>query len=288
VLLAEASAPAGEAPADALATLYLHEPGSFRPLAIARRARADAPAMLHHYQLDRLGTPQELVNDNGLVTWRAELSAWGAVARAAEVEIAQPLRFQGQYEDAETGLLYNRHRYYDPAVARYTAPDPIGLEGGTNGHAYVPDPTSWIDPFGLKWKPGVGNPDMPEIGVTPNGGPTFVGTEHLFPTTGDQKNIVQIPMQGDRTRDFTQADKLAGIKASDREGRYTWHHVDDFNSKSGMTTMQLVDMDTHKAVSGHKGSVYQFKQETGLKYGTPEAIRYSENKGWLLGRPCAL
>lgn len=149
VLLAEASAPAGETPADALATLYLHEPGSFRPLAIARRARADAPAVLHHYQLDRLGTPQELVNDNGAVTWRAELSAWGSVARAAEVEIAQPLRFQGQYEDAETGLLYNRHRYYDPAVARYTAPDPIGLEGGTNGHAYVPDPTSWIDPFGL-------------------------------------------------------------------------------------------------------------------------------------------
>lgn len=106
--------------------------------------------VLHHYQLDRLGTPQELVNDNGVVTWRAELSAWGAVARVAEAEIDNPLRFQGQYEDAETGLLYNRHRYYDPHVARYTAPDPIGFEGGINVHAYVPDPTSWVDPLGLQ------------------------------------------------------------------------------------------------------------------------------------------
>jgi RHS repeat-associated protein len=47
----------------------------------------------------------------------------------AEAEIANPLRFQGQYEDVETGLFYNRHRYYDLAVAPYAAPDPIGLEG---------------------------------------------------------------------------------------------------------------------------------------------------------------
>ncbi len=287
VLLAETSAPGGEAPADALQTLYLHEPGSFRPLAIARRERADMPAVVHHYQLDRLGTPQELVNDNGLVTWRAELSAWGALARAAEAEIANPLRFQGQYEDAETGLLYNRHRYYDPVVARYTAPDPIGLEGGMNVHAYVPDPLSWVDPFGLEWKPGVGNPNLPEVGVTPKGGPTFAGTDHLFPVTGEQRNIVQIPMQGSRTRDFTQADKAAGITASDRAGTYTWHHVDDFDPKTGMTTMELVDTDAHRAVSGHKGSVYQFEQHTGLKYSqSGGGVAYAEKKGWVLGTPC--
>ena len=285
VLLAEASAPAGEVPADLLATLYLHEPASFRPLAIARR---DANGVvLHHYQLDRLGTPQELVNDNGVVTWRAELSAWGAVARVAEAEIDNPLRFQGQYEDAETGLLYNRHRYYDPHVARYTAPDPIGFEGGINVHAYVPDPTSWVDPFGLEWKNGTGNPSLPEVGVTPNGGPTFAGTDHLFPTSGDQKNIVRIPMQGSRSRDFTQADKLAGITAADRAGTYTWHHLDDFDPKTGMTTMELVRTDSHRAVSGHKGSVYQFEQHTGLKYSNSGGgVAYAEKQGWNLGTPC--
>ncbi len=149
VLLGEASAPADATPADLLETLYLHEPGSFRPLALVRRAGGGA-AEVHHYQLDRVGTPQELVNDNGEVTWRGELTAWGALARVAGAGVANPIRFQGQYEDAETGLCYNRHRYYDPAVARYTAPDPIGLEGGTNGHAYVPDPLGWVDPLGLE------------------------------------------------------------------------------------------------------------------------------------------
>ena len=47
-----------------------------------------------------------------------------------EGEIKQPLRFQGQYEDGETGLFYNRYRYYDPDVARYVTQDPVGLLGG--------------------------------------------------------------------------------------------------------------------------------------------------------------
>lgn len=68
VLLTKDGTPSGEMPADAPQALYLHEPGSFRPMAIARRERTDVPAMLHHYQLDRLGKPQELVNDNGIVT----------------------------------------------------------------------------------------------------------------------------------------------------------------------------------------------------------------------------
>ncbi len=148
-LLAEATARDTGQPADPFETLYLHEPGSLRPLAQARRTAPDAPAALHHYHLDLLGTPQELTNDNGKITWRAELRAWGSVARQAEADVANPIRFQGQYADEETGLHYNRCRYYDPVVARYVTPDPIGLAGGDNAYAYVPDPTTWIDPFGL-------------------------------------------------------------------------------------------------------------------------------------------
>nr|WP_261170040.1 RHS repeat-associated core domain-containing protein [Serratia fonticola] len=44
----------------------------------------------------------------------------------------QPLRFQGQYFDAESGLHYNRYRYYSPETARFITPDPIGLAGGLN------------------------------------------------------------------------------------------------------------------------------------------------------------
>jgi len=64
-------------------------------------------------------------------------------------EIDNPLRFQGQYYDAETGLHYNRHRYYNPNTGHFLTPDPIKLAGGLNHYQYVPNPTGWVDPLGL-------------------------------------------------------------------------------------------------------------------------------------------
>jgi len=71
---------------------------------------------------------------------------------AYENQIENNLRFQGQYFDAETGLHYNRFRYYDPSCGRFINQDPIGLAGGNNNYLYVPNPTGWIDPFGLSSK----------------------------------------------------------------------------------------------------------------------------------------
>ena len=61
----------------------------------------------------------------------------------------QPIRFQGQNFDTETGLHYNRFRYFDPDLGMFTTRDPIGLLGGSNVFQYAPNPTGWIDPFGL-------------------------------------------------------------------------------------------------------------------------------------------
>ncbi|WP_409281003.1 RHS repeat-associated core domain-containing protein, partial [Pseudomonas defluvii] len=63
--------------------------------------------------------------------------------------IQNPLRFQGQYHDHETGLHYNRYRYYDPLVGRFISKDPIGYAGGLNLYVYAPNPIFWIDPLGL-------------------------------------------------------------------------------------------------------------------------------------------
>ncbi|RAZ61779.1 RHS repeat-associated core domain-containing protein, partial [Enterobacter cloacae] len=82
----------------------------------------------------------------------AMLRSYGEVLHADTAGINQPLRFQGQYQDADSGLYYNRHRYYDPGVGRYLSPDPVGLDGGLNQYAYVPDPLSCIDPLGLSCK----------------------------------------------------------------------------------------------------------------------------------------
>ncbi|HAS8232684.1 TPA: RHS repeat-associated core domain-containing protein, partial [Vibrio vulnificus] len=67
-----------------------------------------------------------------------------------EVEsVGNPLRFQGQYHDVETGLHYNLARYYDPRTGRFIQPDPIGLLGGINHYQYAPNPVMWVDPHGL-------------------------------------------------------------------------------------------------------------------------------------------
>jgi RHS repeat-associated protein len=107
------------------------------------------------YQCDQLGTPQELTDHEGKVAWSAQYRAWGqakeAISDAAyKAGMRNPIRFQGQYLDEETGLHYNRYRYYDPDGGRYITTDPIGLLGGMNAYQYAPNPTSWIDPLGLR------------------------------------------------------------------------------------------------------------------------------------------
>ena len=84
-----------------------------------------------------------------------------------------PLRFQGQYFDAETGLHYNRFRYYDPQIGRFTTQDPISLAGGINLYQYAPNPVQWVDPLGLSpMSPcphGNGSDSRPDFYVGPAG-----------------------------------------------------------------------------------------------------------------------
>ncbi|WP_262509478.1 RHS repeat-associated core domain-containing protein [Tenacibaculum mesophilum] len=55
-------------------------------------------------------------------------------------------RYQGQYKDVETGLYYNRFRYYSPESGAYISQDPIGLLGNNpNMYAYISDSNSWVD-----------------------------------------------------------------------------------------------------------------------------------------------
>ncbi|WP_165857447.1 RHS repeat-associated core domain-containing protein [Marinobacter sp. JSM 1782161] len=130
---------------------YLYEPDSFRPLALAEGYGPDH-SRVYYYQLDHLGTPQEMTDANGQLVWSATYRAYGNVLRQDVAVVDNPLRFQGQYYDPETGLHYNRHRYYNPTNGRFMTPDPIGLAGGLNNYQYVPNPTGWVDPLGLACK----------------------------------------------------------------------------------------------------------------------------------------
>ncbi|MDC3956956.1 RHS repeat protein [Polyangium jinanense] len=104
----------------------------------------------YHYLNDAVGMPERLLDGAANVACDLERSTWGAARPREGARTQTPLRFLGQYFDEETGLAFNRHRYYDPALGRYISADPIGLLGGRNSFAYADNrPTKLVDPTGL-------------------------------------------------------------------------------------------------------------------------------------------
>ena len=102
---------------------------------------------VYQVHTDHLGTPQVLTDASGAAAWEAEYRPFGEAGTTGTLSF--PLRFPGQYHDAETGLHYNWHRYYDPSTGRYLTSDPIGLEGGLNPYGYaLSNPTAYTDPTG--------------------------------------------------------------------------------------------------------------------------------------------
>lgn len=161
---------------DAVLRTTVHEPDSFVPLLrIEQRREPDSPELLalrremaaadqplptqcgptlgdpivQFFHTDHLGTPLQMSNERGQLTWQAYNDDWQAVTRERGAT-DQPLRFQGQYHDTESGLYYNRHRYYLPEAGRYASQDPIGFRGGPNAYAYALNvPSVAYDPSGL-------------------------------------------------------------------------------------------------------------------------------------------
>lgn len=108
------------------------------------------------------------------------IELWGRLTSCDGTQaLAQPLRFQGQYQDEETKLYYNRHRYYDPECGRYVTQDPIGLLGGDNLYQYAPNPVAWIDPLGLARQ----KKNSQELGEAATGCSTWPGKQahHIIP-----------------------------------------------------------------------------------------------------------
>ena len=105
---------------------------------------------IHLYHCDHRGLPLALINKDGTVSWRAEYDEWGNQLNEDNPEhLQQLIRLPGQQYDEETGLHYNRHRYYDPRQGRYITQDPIGLRGGWNPYSYPLNPNQYTDSLGL-------------------------------------------------------------------------------------------------------------------------------------------
>jgi RHS repeat-associated protein len=98
---------------------------------------------------NHLGAPLAVEDSAGRTVWRCTYAAYGAAAVDPASRIAYHLRFPGHYFDAETGLHYNRFRYYSPELGRYLQSDPHGISGGLNLYAYTRNPLVQVDIRGL-------------------------------------------------------------------------------------------------------------------------------------------
>ena len=115
---------------------------------------------MYYYHLDQLNTPRFVTNNSAQAVWENQADAYGYEEPKLDAEstvnntFTQPIRFQGQYLDEESGLHYNRYRYYSPKQQRLINQDPIGLVGGIKHYQYAPNQVNWVDPFGLLCKEG--------------------------------------------------------------------------------------------------------------------------------------
>ena len=123
---------------------YLFEPGTFTPLA------KFTPTRQLSVVSDHLGTPAALYDGAGELVWQNRMDIYGRPLWTDGLAADMWFRYPGQYEDNETGLSYNRFRYYDAGVGCYISRDPVGLAGGNPTlYGYVGDVNGGVDFLGL-------------------------------------------------------------------------------------------------------------------------------------------
>ncbi|MDX2967399.1 RHS repeat-associated core domain-containing protein, partial [Streptomyces acidiscabies] len=143
---------------------------------------------------DLVGSPRELVDEQGDIAWRTRTTLWGSTTWHTGATTYTPLRFPGQYSDPETGLHYNCFRHYDPETARYLTADPLGLAPAPNPALYVHNPHTWADPLGLTpcdedtisvYRKQTDHPLSQRIHIGENGEVTLTGKGKLYVNMSD-------------------------------------------------------------------------------------------------------
>ncbi|MDN7673479.1 RHS repeat-associated core domain-containing protein [Burkholderia oklahomensis] len=231
---------------------WIYYPETFRPLAMVQGDLAEGKVSarlsgqlvpnagtVYFYQNDPNGAPVRMHDASGRAVWEARYRPRGDVECTGRW-IVQPLRLQGQYHDEESGLHYNRYRYFDLDTGRFISQDPIGLEGGLNPYRYAPNMFGWVDPLGLTkrrdWG-AIGTIEGPSI---PNG--AALGNSVLGGGKGAHNPLV--------------AALYKQVPATERSKYHTKCVEADALSKiANEVNAQTVD-ELREAVAGAKSSVY--------------------------------
>jgi RHS repeat-associated protein len=160
-------------------------------------AQEDASGKVSWLLRDDLGTVRDVVDNSGTGVDHITYDAFGNVITQTSAALVPAFLFAGRALDAETGLYYDRARYYDPKLGRFLSEDPLGFLAGTNLYRYVHNsPTTTIDPLGTQDDnpDGLSVPgdDAPPEGPmctpdNPDSGPKNNPAQPVPPTT-DQPN----------------------------------------------------------------------------------------------------
>lgn len=238
-----------EEPVNNLIT-WVFEEGTFKPAAKITEEKQ------YSIITDYLGTPVQMYDEQGTLSWQAQLDVYGKVRTFEGSSLSDcPFRYQGQYEDEETGLYYNRFRYYSPEIGGYLSQDPIGLKGGGRLYGYVQDLNISIDSFGL---------DREHIIFLSDGG-------GVIPSQTTSSTNLHGIFTVDATGSYYDDRKaLANAIGIDDPGK-NWraHHI-DYDPKTNTMRMQFVHQDYHSY--SHVGGADDFYRDTGFKYGSDEAV----------------
>jgi RHS repeat-associated protein len=173
-----------------LARSYFHHPQLPTRATLAHvDGTSPATGAYNYYAHDHLGSTRALYNQSKALIAQYAYTPYGQ-DYASHGTSSSTHRFTGHDWNAQSGLYFAPHRYYDPHIARWVGRDSIGPAAGPNLYAYVRGrPTFFSDPTGLLPIYLPHPPLDPPLGGDYPGVPTM-------PEPHDQREVYCIAMLG--------------------------------------------------------------------------------------------
>lgn len=215
---------------------------------------------VYHFHCDSNGTPTRLTDSEGNNVWSGTSVAWGGTLVSESIAMENPIRLPNQYFDVETGLIYNRYRYFDTDIGQFISQDPIGLDGGINIYEYAPNPIGYIDPLGLVHEKTQGYHVYGLYDVDANGNiaekPYYVGI------TNDLRRRTDEHIESGR---LTEGRETAMVPIAQNVTYGTARGIEQANIDYHGTRTGTVGVATSQANRGNKIASFDLKSKTRRK-----------------------